>query len=373
MKKQTVSLLLSVLAMFSLASCGEKGKNDSGTSDSANTSEKASVTYVDYNVTLNDIRGKAIEGAALSIMVNGEAQTADTDETGLAVFYDTPAGNYTVTATLPDSYRGYSLEDKCVLTAKKTDYTFKAVPVISSDALTSSDLIYTYTSTYGTNKYAYKEGDVIHDFSFTDVVTEKEYKITDLLKEYDCVCFDFFYAACPWCIRQYPVMTAALSENYTGQGDTDVTYQEKVCVIGIDTLTPDYTDDEWTALATSYYNNASTKKTIAENMGVSEDKVTVDSIKTYLQTEYFDTVDDIKSVKSTYHLPYLMSKDVRVGTTTSGSPILCSDAFNITGDPSFVAIDRYGLVAVSEAGYNGQESHFTTIFDKLLDPDYVPD
>lgn len=369
MKKQTVSLLLSVLAMFSLASCSEQGKKDSGTQDSASTSEKAAVTYVDYNVTLNDVRGKAIEGATLSITVDGKAQTADTDETGLAVFYDTPAGDYTVTATLPDSYKGYSLEDKCVLNAKKTDYTFAAVPVISSDALTSADLVYTSGST----KYAYKVGSVIHDFSFTDVTTDTEYTFTDLLKEYDCVCFDFFYADCYWCQQQYPVMTGALGSYYTGQGDTDVTYQEKVCVIGVDTMAPDYTDDEWTSLATSYYNDADYKASIAKALNVSEDKLTVAQVKDYIQANLGDSVDTIKSVKSTYHLPYLMAKDIRIGTTTSGSSILISNAFNIAGTPSLVAIDRYGLVAVSEAGYNKEEKHFTTIFDHLLDPDYVPD
>ena len=369
------ALLLSLLSFVMLASCKETKTNTSGNPSLAGSGSSDTATVVshhDYNLTLTTKKGKVVSDASITLTdADGNRNTESTDEEGLAVFYDFPVGEYTIAVTLPDGYDNWLLSETTLkLTDDKTDISLVLDPKISemsSAALTESDMVMQSDG----NSYAYVKGSQVHDFSFTDVSsdTETTYTLKGLLEKYDVVVFDFFYKNCSYCNLEYPVIKQALNSNYTKEGDTDVYYSEKVCFVGFDTLVPDYTDSDWTYIGNMYYNNATYKSQIASAMGVDASTLTVDQIVTYIKSRY-ETVDDIKSVKTNYSLPYSLCKDAAVGK--ANTTITLSDAFGITGTPTTVAIDRYGYVANIDVGYVSDATIFTNMFDSLLGKNYVP-
>ena len=73
-----------------------------------------------------------------------------------------------------------------------------------------------------------------------------------------------------------------------------------------------------------------------------------------------DTIYDIEAFQSQYGLTFDVAKD----------PTTLSTAFNVTGYPTSVIIDRYGVISMIEAGAITSQRAFDVVFDHFTADDY---
>ena len=159
---------------------------------------------------------------------------------------------------------------------------------------------------------SYKLGSVMHDFTITD--TEgNSYTLSELLKEKEMVMLNFWYTTCTYCVQEFPYM--------------DATYQE-------------YTDS---------------LEIIALNPYSNDDAAAVKDFKDY----FYETYDADET--TTGGLSFPMAKD------DTG----ISSCFSLSGFPTSVVIDRYGVITMIHAGGLLSADYFYYIYDAFTGDDYT--
>ncbi len=161
----------------------------------------------------------------------------------------------------------------------------------------------------------YELGDVMHDFTITSA-DGTEYTLSKLLEEKDAVVLNFWYATCTYCIQEFPY------------------------------------------LDTSYQNYS--------------DSVEVLALNNYAG----DTVDDVEYIQNSFY-EYYNSQYGSIDRTGGLSFPMCyedqgiGDAFNLSGYPTTVVIDRYGVICFVYAGGLPSESYWSYILEAFIGDDYT--
>ncbi len=157
----------------------------------------------------------------------------------------------------------------------------------------------------------YKLGSVMHDFTITDS-DGKTHTLSKILEEKDMVLINMWYDGCTWCEKEFPYMEQTYcNENYT----------DDIEIIAI-----------------------STQDNMAE-------------VKAY--KDGFTYVSEDESVQI-HGLSFPMAPDT-IGAT---------EAFSITGAPTSIVIDRYGVVCMVHPGAITATSPFYAIYDHFTGADY---
>ncbi len=115
---------------------------------------------------------------------------AKTDAEGKMSFTDVESETYV--AVLQGVNDGYQVEKSYALSGAETEV------VLSSEVLPETDL----------SGVSYKLGSVIHDFTLK-TPDNKEYKLSDLLKEKKAVILNFWYTQCEPCKMEFPYLQEA--------------------------------------------------------------------------------------------------------------------------------------------------------------------
>ncbi len=165
-----------------------------------------------------------------------------------------------------------------------------------------------------TPKRVYQRGDVMYDFEET-YYTFRDGKLNTLTKKLSdffkegkkAVLIDFFYNTCSACNNEYPALSAAYKK-----------YSDKLEILGINDM-PDTLKDE--------------------------------------------TPADLQAKVQNEQVPYLMCKD-RAGESTWFKGIL-------TGYPTAVMIDRYGIMCEYMVGNNTDQNFWETWFETYTSDNYA--
>ncbi len=155
-----------------------------------------------------------------------------------------------------------------------------------------------------------KLGDVMYDFTVT-LADGKNTKFTlsEALKEKDAVVINFWYDGCSWCETEFPILNKVYLEQ-GGDADGNGKYSDDIAFIAL--------SDRDNLLAVQNYKNS---------FGLGID----------------------------------MAPDL--GGVITGS-------FNVTGWPTTVVIDRYGVITLIEAGALPSERPWQIMFDHFRGDDY---
>lgn len=310
------SLILIAVLAFVLAGCSKDDtkKTTASTQPSTGTSVVTTPTTndgkVDYTVTIKAINGKPISGMIVSFLLNGSRVFYDvTDNTGTVTYRSEPT-IYDVEVTPLD---GYILETS----RYKTD--LEGTPIeIECDTEIIDEL--------APASHLYEVGDVMYDFTVTDA-DGNDFNLISLFEDegYSAVVLNFWYTTCTYCVQEFPAMEEAYNSTYTSA-----------------TGERQYKDDV---------------KILAINPGTAG---------------YGDTADDIVSFKEQYGLTFDMMLDYDADQTNQSMDPALTRMFNITGFPTTVVIDRYGLISYFYSGAEDDPEKWTSIFDEFISPDYFP-
>jgi len=292
-------LLSSVMLAFS--SCVDDNPDDNG--DPSGNGGNQSTTKSSYSVTVMTEGGMAManlpiyvyeyEDGALGEMVDGGYGA--TDASGKVTFNLPKNGSYAarIDISIPD---GYEYERYYPLVSGNTPIT------VSSKVIPESSLV---GVTYGL-------GDVIRDFSVSTNIlelneetgnyefVEKQFTLSEALKEKDAVLINFWYTTCSWCVTEFPLMQKAYE-----------TYGDDIAVVALDP----YTDE---------------------------------------------TISMIKNFQADMGLTFNVGQDL----------FGLSNAFGVTGYPTSVVVDRYGVIAMIEAGAITSQRAFDVVFEHFTGDDY---
>ena len=168
----------------------------------------------------------------------------------------------------------------------------------------------------------YELGDVMYDFTVTN--TEgKELKLYDLLEDYKAVVLNFWYTTCSACYYEFPYMVEAYESKIEG---SDKYYKDEICVIAI-------------------------------NPGTAGNG---------------DTLADIKNFKESSNLTFNVAMDYDYDDSNLTADPALTTMFGITGYPTTVVVDSFGLIADIEVGAITALDKWTQTFDKYITEDYYP-
>ena len=168
----------------------------------------------------------------------------------------------------------------------------------------------------------YQLGDVMYDFTVVNTSGE-ELKLYDLLEEYKVVILNFWYTTCSACYYEFPYMVEAYESQIEG---SDKYYKDEVCIIAV-------------------------------NPGTAGNQ---------------DTMEDIKSFKESMNLSFDVAMDYDYDTTNLTADPALNTMFSVTGYPTTVVIDSFGLIADIEVGAVTATEKWTQTFDKYIGDDYYP-
>ena len=142
---------------------------------------------------------------------------------------------------------------------------------------------------------------------FTFTTTEgKEFTLSEVLKEKDMVLINFWYVDCSACQKEFPYMQSV----YASQNAAGENYSDNVAIIAVNPLG--------------------------------------------------DSLDKIK----------LFQKDFGLTFDVAAISSDLSDAFAVTGYPTSVVVDRYGVITLIEKGALPSEKPFRNIFDYYTGDEY---
>lgn len=82
-----------------------------------------------------------------------------------------------------------------------------------------------------------------------------------------------------------------------------------------------------------------------------------------IDINYNDTNEYINRLKTAFDIPFKMAREGNSGLST---------AFNVTGTPCSVIVDKYGIYAQRIEGYHADTDFFTELFIKYTMPTYNP-
>lgn len=168
----------------------------------------------------------------------------------------------------------------------------------------------------------YELGEVMYDFTVTDTEGTK-LTLYDLLDKYKAVFINFWYTTCSACYYEFPYMVEAYESTIEG---TDVKYSDEICIIAI-------------------------------NPGTAGNG---------------DTLADIKNFKESSNLSFYVAMDYDMDESNLTADPALTSMFGVTGYPTTVAVDSYGLIADIEVGAITATEKWTQTFDKYIDEDYFP-
>ena len=168
----------------------------------------------------------------------------------------------------------------------------------------------------------YQLGNVMYDFTLTD--TEGTVlNLYDLLDDYKAVILNFWYTTCSACYYEFPYMVEAYESLIEG---TDKYYKDEVCIIAI-------------------------------NPGTAGNG---------------DTLADIKNFKQTSNLTFHVAMDYDFDESNLTADPALTTMFNVTGYPTTVVVDSFGLIADIEVGAITALDKWTQTFDAYIGDDYYP-
>ena len=168
----------------------------------------------------------------------------------------------------------------------------------------------------------YQLGDVMYDFTVTNTEGE-ELNLYNLLDDYKAVILNFWYTTCSACYYEFPYMVEAYESLIEG---TDKYYKDEVCIIAI-------------------------------NPGTAGNG---------------DTLADIKNFKNSNNLSFHVAMDYDYDESNLTADPALTTMFNVTGYPTTVVVDSFGLIANIEVGAITALDKWTQTFDKYITDDYYP-
>ena len=171
--------------------------------------------------------------------------------------------------------------------------------------------------------HLYGLGDVMYDFTVVDT-DGNELTLYDLLNDYKAVLLNFWYTTCSACYYEFPYMIEAYDSIIPG---TDKKYSDEIAIIAI-------------------------------NPGIAGNG---------------DTMDDIRNFKNSNGLNFFVAMDYDSDKSNLTMDPALTRMFNITGYPTTVVIDSYGLIANVEVGAVTATEKWTQTFDKYIADNYTPE
>lgn len=158
----------------------------------------------------------------------------------------------------------------------------------------------------------YQLGSIMHDFTVT-AADGNDYTLSELLKEKDAVILNFWYTTCSYCVQEFPYLDAVYQQ-----------YSDSIEVIALNNYTADTAEDvaDFQESFYAYYNSA-------------------------------DKTEGGLSFPMAY-------EELGIG-----------NAFNLSGYPTTVVIDRYGCVCFVYAGGLPSEEYWGYIMEAFIGDDYT--
>lgn len=173
------------------------------------------------------------------------------------------------------------------------------------------------------NKYAI--GDIMYDFTLVDT-DNKTLKLYELLKQYKVVILNFWFTTCTYCYQEFPAMVEAYESTYVNSKNETINYKDEVAIIAVNPM-------------------------VAGNG---------------------DTLQAITSFKETNGISFNVAPDYDFDTTNLTMDPALTTMFGITGYPTTVIIDSFGLIAQIEEGGQTSPDKWMQTFDKYVSDDYFP-
>ncbi len=267
-------------------------------------------TKVEYNVIIDDIAGKPLSNFYVTFYLGDEI---------VAEGY-TKANGFFTTSLDPNIYdvliegrEGYYLNQEMY----QTDLLGSAIEVTCElDSLAGKE------AEIG---HLYEIGDVMYDFTVTDT-DDNDLNLYELLEEYKVVILNFWFTTCSYCAYEFPAMVEAYeSTHVNGAGET-VSYQDDVVIIAVNPM-------------------------IAGNG---------------------DSLASITNYKYSNNITFNVAPDYDADPSSVGMEPALTTMFGITGYPTTVIIDRFGLIAQIEEGAQTSPDKWMQTFDKYIADDYFP-
>lgn len=274
--KRTVSFLLTVVMLLTMAACG------GNTAEPTETVAESSANGI-YTVTVETAGGMMLPG--LDVYIYADNTLADlkkfgqTDENGQISFELPESDSYAV--TLSGVPKGYELADSYAFNGKSARITLNS-SLIKDESLSGATL---------------GLGDVMYDFNVLTPAGETV-SLSQMLSEKKMVLLNFWYTTCTYCVAEFPFM----EEAYQMYGDD----------VGIIALNP------------------------------------------------FDDDAAIAAFQADMGLTFPMAKCQSAWSST----------FNVSGYPTSIVVDRYGVICLIEAGGITSLRPFTSMFEHFTAEDY---
>ncbi len=191
-------LLVTVMCVSALASCGGSGNSDvsSTVSGTASGGGSASGEKSTYSVYVKTAGGMPL--ANIDVYIYNDAKLTDmqdfakTNENGEAVFQLPVSDNYAI--ALSGVPNGYNVQES---------YAFDGTGAF---IFLSSSLIKDELSTT-----TIELGDVMYDFTVTSADGET-ITLSEVLKTKKMVMLNFWYTTCSWCLTEFPIMEELYQE-----------------------------------------------------------------------------------------------------------------------------------------------------------------
>ncbi len=159
---------------------------------------------------------------------------------------------------------------------------------------------------------SYELGSVMHDFTVT-ACNGNTYTLSELLQEKDAVILNFWYTTCSYCVQEFPYLDAIYQK-----------YSDSVEVLALN------------------------------NTGYDTDSEVADFCN-----YFYDTYDSDASTTGGLSFP-VANEELGVG-----------NAFSLSGYPTTVVVDRYGVVSFIYAGGLPSDAYWTYIFEAFIGEDYT--
>lgn len=268
------------------------------------------VNEIEYSVLIKDIAGKPLDDFYVEIYKGKDI--IDEGYTGSDGIFKTNQ--------LPDKY-DVRIEEREGYYLNKTLYE---TDLIGTQIVVEADLdSLAGIETDLSNRY--ELGDLMYDFTITDTEGNK-LTLYELLNDYEAVFLNFWYTTCTYCVQEFPSMTEAYESTYIDENENTVSYKDKIAIIAIN-------------------------PTIA---GTG------------------DSLEDVKDFKDQMGLTFNVALDIDGDDSNLTMDPYLTTMFGISGYPTTVIVDRYGLIAAIESGALIGVDKWTQTFDSYIGDDYIP-
>lgn len=173
---------------------------------------------------------------------------------------------------------------------------------------------------------SYQLGDVMYDFTLTDI-NGTELTLYELLETKKAVFLNFWYKGCSWCETEFPDIVAAYESSYKDANGETKAYKDDIAIIAVNPtiITPER-----------------------------------------------NKLQDIKDYARIMGLTFNVALDLDADSSNLTFEPLLTSMFSVSGYPTTVIIDSFGLIAEIESGAVIGVEKWTQSFDKYISEDYYP-